>query len=425
MVKFNRFTLDNGLRVIVHEDNTTPMAVLNILYDVGARDEDPGQTGFAHLFEHLMFGGSVNIPNYDGPLQRVGGENNAFTSNDITNYYITLPSANLETAFWLESDRMLSLAFSKKSLEVQRNVVIEEFKQRYLNQPYGDVWLKLRPMVYKKHPYRWATIGKTIKHIEDAKIEDVKAFFKKHYNPQNAIMVVGGDVKTENIKAMAEKWFGPIPAGDKYVRNLPQEPAQNDERRETVTAKVPLNDVYIAFQMEGRLDDSYYAVELMSDILSRGNSSRLYRSLVKDKPLFSEVHAYITGSLDTGMFVLEGKPLEGVSIEQAEQALWQEVEKLKTEDVPADELTKVKNKTESTLVFSEMSLLDKAMNLAFYELMGDAGDFNHESERFLAVTAQQIKEHANLIFRKENSSTLVYLAQAVEASESELTELEN
>jgi zinc protease len=425
MVKFNRFTLDNGLRVIVHEDNTTPMAVLNILYDVGARDENPEQTGFAHLFEHLMFGGSINIPNYDGPLQRVGGENNAFTSNDITNYYITLPSANLETAFWLESDRMLSLAFSEKSLEVQRNVVIEEFKQRYLNQPYGDVWLKLRPMVYKKHPYRWATIGKTIKHIEDAKIEDVKAFFKKHYNPQNAIMVVGGDVKTEDIKAMAEKWFGPIPAGDKYVRNLPQEPAQNDERRETVTAKVPLNDVYIAFQMEGRVDESYYAVELMSDILSRGNSSRLYRSLVKDKPLFSEVHAYITGSLDTGMFVLEGKPLEGVSIEQAEQALWQEVEKLKTEDVPADELTKVKNKTESTLVFSEMSLLDKAMNLAFYELMGDAGDFNHESERFLAVTAQQIKAHANLIFRKENSSTLIYLAQAVEASESELTEIEN
>jgi zinc protease len=423
MVKFNRFTLDNGLRVIVHEDNTTPMAVLNILYDVGARDEDPGQTGFAHLFEHLMFGGSVNIPNYDGPLQRVGGENNAFTSNDITNYYITLPSANLETAFWLESDRMLSLAFSEKSLEVQRNVVIEEFKQRYLNQPYGDVWLKLRPMVYKKHPYRWATIGKTIKHIEDAKIEDVKAFFKKHYNPQNAIMVVGGDVKTEDIKAMAEKWFGPIPAGDRYVRNLPQEPAQNDERRETVTAKVPLNDVYIAFQMEGRLDDSYYAVELMSDILSRGNSSRLYRSLVKDKPLFSEVHAYITGSLDTGMFVLEGKPLEGVSIEQAEQALWQEVEKLKTEEVPADELTKVKNKTESTLVFSEMSLLDKAMNLAFYELMGDAANFNQESEKFLAVTAQQIKGYANTIFRKENSSTLVYLAQGIEVSE--LTEVEN
>jgi zinc protease len=414
MVKFNRFTLDNGLRVIVHEDSTTPMAVLNILYDVGARDEDPDQTGFAHLFEHLMFGGSVNIPNYDGPLQRVGGENNAFTSNDITNYYITLPSANIETAFWLESDRMLSLAFSEKSLEVQRNVVIEEFKQRYLNQPYGDVWLKLRPMVYKSHPYRWATIGKTIKHIEDAKIEDVKAFFKKHYNPQNAIMVVGGDVKTEDVKLLAEKWFGPIPAGEKYHRNLPQEAPQHEERRETVTAKVPLNDVYIAFQMEGRLDKSYYVVELMSDILSRGNSSRLHRSLIKDKQLFSEVHAYITGSLDKGMFVLEGKPLEHVTIEQAEQALWQEVEKLKNEEVPADELTKVKNKTESTMVFSEMSLLDKAMNLAHYELMGDANEYNHETERYLAVTPAQIKEQANKLFRKDNSSTLVYLAEKVE-----------
>jgi zinc protease len=414
MVKFNRFTLDNGLRVIVHEDSTTPMAVLNILYDVGARDENPEQTGFAHLFEHLMFGGSVNIPNYDGPLQRVGGENNAFTSNDITNYYITLPSANLETAFWLESDRMLSLAFSKKSLEVQRNVVIEEFKQRYLNQPYGDVWLKLRPLVYKEHPYRWATIGKTIKHIEDARIEDVKAFFKKHYNPQNAIMVVGGDVKTEDIKVLAEKWFGPIPAGEKYTRDLPVEPPQQEERRDTVTAKVPLNDVYIAFQMEGRLDDSFHVVELMSDILSRGNSSRLYKSLVKDKALFSEVHAYITESLDKGMFVMQGKPVKGVSTEQAEAALWQELEKLKSEEVPADELTKVKNKTESTMVFSEMSLLDKAMNLAFYELMGDADNFNHEAAKYLAVTPAAIKEQANKLFRKDNSSTLIYLAEKTE-----------
>jgi zinc protease len=399
MVKFNRFTLDNGLRVIVHEDNTTPMAVLNILYDVGARDEDPEQTGFAHLFEHLMFGGSVNIPSYDEPLQRVGGENNAFTSNDITNYYITLPSANIETAFWLESDRMLNLAFSEKSLEVQRNVVIEEFKQRYLNQPYGDVWLKLRPLVYKQHAYRWATIGKTIKHIEDAKIEDVKAFFKKHYNPQNAIMVVGGNITTEEVKKLSEKWFGPIPAGDKYTRNLPQEPEQHDERRETVTAKVPLNDVYIAFQMGARLDDDYYPVELLSDILSRGHSSRLYRSLVQDKQIFSEVHAYITGSLDKGMFVLEGKPLENVSIEQAEAAIWDELEKVKTIEIPADELTKVQNKTESTMVFSEMSLLDKAMNLASFELLGDAGLLNQETAK--------------------------YLAEKAEVSESEFSELEN
>ncbi len=410
MVKFNRFTLDNGLRVIVHEDHTTPMAVLNILYDVGARDEDPGQTGFAHLFEHLMFGGSVNIPDYDQPLQRVGGENNAFTSNDLTNYYITLPSANIETAFWLESDRMLSLAFSKKSLEVQRNVVIEEFKQRYLNQPYGDVWLKLRPMVYKKHPYQWATIGKEIKHIEDAKIEDVKAFFKKHYNPQNAIMVVGGDVKTEEVKKLAEKWFGTIPPGEKYHRNLPQEPEQHEERRLTVTAKVPLNDVYIVFLMGDRLDGTYYIAELMSDILSRGNSSRLYRNLVKEKQIFSEVHAYMTGSLDKGIFAFEGKPLENISIEAAEAAIWEEIERLKTEEVPADELTKVQNKTESTMIFSEMSLLDKAMNLAQFELLGDADLLNHETEKYLAVTAKQIKDLANKIFRKDNSSTLVYLA---------------
>src|ERR1700761_8060643 len=329
MVKFNRFTLDNGLRVIVHEDHTTPMAVLNILYDVGARDENPEQTGFAHLFEHLMFGGSINIPQYDEPLQRVGGENNAFTSNDITNYYITLPAANMETAFWLESDRMLSLAFSEKSLEVQRNVVIEEFKQRYLNQPYGDVWLRLRPLAYKTHPYQWATIGKEIKHIEDARIEDVKAFFKKHYNPQNAIMVVGGDITVEQVKQLSEKWFGPIPAGEKYVRNIPQEPEQHEARRETVTAKVPLNDIYIAFQMPGRLDEGYYEIDLVSDILSRGNSSRLYRTLVKDKQLFSEVHAYNMGSFDKGMFVIEGKPLENVSIETAEAAIWEELEKLK------------------------------------------------------------------------------------------------
>jgi predicted Zn-dependent peptidase len=414
MVKFNRFTLDNGLRVIVHEDHTTPMAVLNILYDVGARDEDPGQTGFAHLFEHLMFGGSVNIPQYDEPLQRVGGENNAFTSNDVTNYYITLPAANIETAFWLESDRMLSLAFSEKSLEVQRNVVIEEFKQRYLNQPYGDVWLRLRPLVYKKHPYQWATIGKEIKHIEDARIEDVKAFFKKHYNPQNAIMVVGGDISTEQVKQLAEKWFAPIPAGEKYHRNLPQEPEQQEERRETVTAKVPLNDVYIAFHMPGRLEEGYYEIDLVSDILSRGNSSRLHRTLVKDKQLFSEIHAYNMGSFDKGIFVIEGKPLENITIETAEAAVWEELEKLKQQLVPANELTKVKNKTESTMVFSEMSLLDKAMNLAQFELLGDADWLNKETEKYLAITSEQIQKQAQAIFRKDNASTLIYLAEKVD-----------
>ncbi len=411
MVSFERFTLANGLKVLVHEDPTTPMAVVNILYDVGARDEHPDQTGFAHLFEHLMFGGSVNIPSYDEPLQRVGGENNAFTSNDITNYYITLPSVNLETAFWLESDRMLSLAFSEKSLEVQRNVVCEEFKQRYLNQPYGDVWLKLRPMAYKQHPYQWATIGKSLDHIENANIEDVKAFFARHYNPSNAIMVVGGDVKLEEVKRLSEKWFGNIPAGEKLARLLPMEDDQTEERKETVEANVPLNAIYKVFHMPSRTEAGYYAADLISDILSRGNSSRLFRNLLKDQKLFSDINAYLTGSLDAGLFVVEGKPLPGISMEVAEAAIWKELERISTELVPEAELTKVKNKMESTMVFSEMSLLDKAMNLAYFELLGDADQLNSETQKYLDVSAEEIRAQAAHIFRKENSSTLYYLAK--------------
>ncbi len=411
MVSFERFTLANGLKVLVHEDPTTPMAVVNILYDVGARDEHPDQTGFAHLFEHLMFGGSVNIPTYDEPLQRVGGENNAFTSNDITNYYITLPSVNLETAFWLESDRMLSLAFSEKSLEVQRNVVCEEFKQRYLNQPYGDVWLKLRPMAYKQHPYQWSTIGKSLDHIENANIEDVKAFFNRHYNPANAIMVVGGDVKLEEVKRLSEKWFGNIPATEKLTRLLHMEDDQIEERRETVEANVPLNAIYKVFHMPARTESGYYPADLISDILSRGNSSRLFRNLLKDQKLFSDINAYLTGSLDAGLFVVEGKPLPGISMEEAEAAIWKELNRISTELVPEDELTKVKNKMESTMVFSEMSLLDKAMNLAYFELLGDAEQLNSETQKYLDVTAEEIRTQAAHIFRKENSSTLYYLAK--------------
>lgn len=409
MVDFNRFTLPNGLRVLVHEDDTTPMAVLNILYDVGARDEEQDRTGFAHLFEHLMFGGSINIPSYDEPLQRVGGENNAFTSNDITNYYITLPAVNLETAFWLESDRMLSLAFSEKSLETQRNVVCEEFKQRYLNQPYGDVWLKLRPLAYKKHPYQWATIGQDLKQIEDAKMEDVKAFFKKHYNPQNAIMVVGGNVKTEDVKALAEKWFAPIPSGNKYNRNLPQEPLQTEERKETVKADVPLNAIYMAFKMPARLDSEYQSFDLMSDILSQGQSSRLYNSLLKEQQLFSDIHAYVTSSIDEGLFVVEGKLVQGVTIEAAEASIWAELTKLTQHEVTEEEITKVKNKSESIMVFAEMSLLDKAMNLAYYELLGDAEGLNTEIDKYLAVTPQNILKAAKNTFVKEQCSTLYYL----------------
>jgi len=412
MIDFDRFTLSNGLKVLVHEDPTTPMAVLNILYDVGARDEEPGKTGFAHLFEHLMFGGSINIPSYDEPLQRVGGENNAFTSNDITNYYITLPATNLETAFWLESDRMLSLAFSEKSLDTQRNVVMEEFKQRYLNQPYGDVWLKLRPLAYQTHPYQWATIGQDLAQIENAKMEDVKAFFAKHYNPQNAIMVVGGNVKTADVKILAEKWFEPIPAGEKYHRNLPKELPQTAARSLTVKANVPLNAIYIAFKMPARTDNDYQVYDLMSDILSQGQSSRLYNSLLKEQQLFSDINAYITSSLDEGLFIVEGKLVAGVEMEVAEKAIWVELNQLCDSLVSENELTKVKNKSESIMAFSEMNLLDKAMNLAYYELLGDANGLNTEIEKYLTITAEQIKAAAKATFVKEKSSTLYYLTNA-------------
>lgn len=409
MIQFEKFKLKNNLTVIVHQDKSTPMACLNIIYDVGARDEDENKTGFAHLFEHLMFGGSINIPNYDEPLQLVGGENNAFTTNDITNYYCTVPSENLETAFWLESDRMLSLAFDKKSLEVQRSVVIEEFKQRYLNQPYGDVWLLLRPLIYKVHPYKWATIGKEIKHIEDATMEDVKAFFKEHYNPSNAVLVVAGDVEVEQVKQLAEKWFEPIDAGVKPKRNLPVEPPQTEYRSLTVERDIPINSIYRAYRMCARTDAEYHTIDLISDILSRGNSSRLYKNLIKDKQLFSDIHAYVMGDFDKGLFVISGKVNDGVSIDAAEAGIDAEIAKLQNELVAADELQKCKNKVESTVTYSEADVLNKATNLAISELLGDANLINLEIENYQKVTAEQIKEQANKILQKTNCSTLFYL----------------
>lgn len=408
MINFKRFKLDNGLTVLVHEDHNTAMAVVNILYKVGARDESPDQTGFAHLFEHLMFGGSVNIPSYDAPLQLVGGENNAFTSNDITNYYLTLSANNLETAFWLESDRMLSLAFSAKSLDVQRQVVIEEFKQRYLNQPYGDVWLKLRPLAYKEHPYRWATIGKEISHIEEAQMADVKEFFHKYYCPNNAVMVVAGDVNFADVKLLAQKWFGPIAAGATFERSLPVEPVQQEARREVLESDVPVDSIYIAFHGPDRLAEEYQTMDLISDILSRGTSSRLYRALVKEKPLFSEVNAYVMGSIDPNLFIVEGKPSKDVSLDEAEAALWLQLERIKEDLVGDEELQKVKNKIESTLLFSELSILDKAMNLAYYEAVSTADDYNLEVEKYLKVSAAEIQVVSRMLFNKDNSSTLIY-----------------
>jgi predicted Zn-dependent peptidase len=403
--------LENGLKVIVHRDMSTPIACVNILYNVGSRDEDPEQTGFAHLFEHLMFGGSVNIPNYDEPLQRVGGENNAYTTNDITNYYLTLPAENLETAFWLESDRMLSLAFSEKSLEVQRNVVIEEFKQRYLNQPYGDVWLLLRPMAYKVHPYRWDTIGKEISHIENARIEDVKSFFKRFYCPNNAIMVVAGNVDTEEVKHLSEKWFGPIPKGPENKRNLPAEPAQQEARTLTVERDVPADALYKAWHMCSRYDKAYYPTDLISDILSRGNSSRFHNSLIKEKKLFSDVNAYVMGDFDKGLFIVSGKLSKGVSMEEAEKAVELELQKIKEELVASDELQKVKNKMEASHVFGEVEVLNKASNLAISELLGDANMVNEEVEKYQSVTVEQIRSQARELFRPENCSTLYYKAK--------------
>ncbi|MGZ4034330.1 MAG: M16 family metallopeptidase [Bacteroidia bacterium] len=411
MIKYEKFQLENGLKVIVHQDKSTPIACINILYNVGARDENPEQTGFAHLFEHLMFGGSINIPSFDEPLQRVGGENNAFTTNDITNYYLTLPSENLETGFWLESDRMLSLAFSDKSLEVQRNVVIEEFKQRYLNQPYGDVWLLLRPMAYKVHPYKWDTIGKEISHIENAKMDDVKNFFNKFYCPNNAIMVVAGNVELEEVKMLSEKWFAPIPKGPDNKRNLPVEPLQTEARSLTVERDVPVDAIYKAYHMCARNDKEYYAVDLISDILSRGNSSRMHNALIKNKKLFSDLHAYVMGDFDKGLFVVSGKLSEGVSMEEAEKGIDEELQKMRSEFVTADELQKVKNKMEAAHVFGEIEVLNKATNLAISELLGDANMINKEVEKYLAVTAEQIKEQASIIFKAENCSTLYYKAK--------------
>ena len=355
-----------------------------------------------------MFGGSVNIPNYDEPLQRVGGENNAFTTNDITNYYLTLPSDNLETGFWIESDRMLSLAFSEKSLEVQRNVVIEEFKQRYLNQPYGDVWLLIRPLAYKVHPYKWDTIGKEISHIENAKMEDVKSFFKRFYTPENAIMVVAGNVEVENVKQLTEKWFGKIPMGENRKRNLPAEPKQTEERTMTVERDVPLDAIYKVYHMCSRDDKESYATDLLSDILSQGNSSRLHNELIKEKKLFSEIHAFVMGDFDKGLFVVSGKLTKGVTMETADASIIEVLEKFKNENVSDNELKKVKNKSEATHLFGEVEVLNKATNLAICELLGDADLINHETEKYLAVTTEEIKQQANLIFRKENCSTLYY-----------------
>jgi zinc protease len=411
VVNFSKFVLDNGLRVIIHPDESTPMVAVNVLYNVGARDESPDKTGLAHLFEHLMFGGSENIEDFDDPIQRAGGENNAFTNNDITNFYDIIPAQNLEVALWLESDRMLSLNFDEEVLEVQRKVVIEEFKESCLNRPYGDVWHHIADMAYKVHPYQWPTIGKIPKHVEEATLADVKDFYQKFYNPNNAILTLAGNVSLKEGRRLAEKWFGDIPRGINPVRRLPQEPPQKKLQQRINQAKVPVDALYLAFHSPGRSEADFYVSDILSDILGNGSSARLYRKLLKEKQVVNQIDCYVTGSMDPGLFIIEARPAEGVSLEEVEQHIWTELSLIRHELVSERELQKLKNKIESTLLFSEMSVLNKAMNLAFFELLGDADIINEEADMYHRITRDQVRDMARKIFTPENCCELYYKVQ--------------
>ncbi len=411
MVKFERFQLSNGLTVLVNEDRTTPLVAINILYPVGSRDEQPDKTGFAHLFEHLMFGGSVNIPSYDDPVQMVGGENNAGTSNDTTNYYLILPSDNIETGFWLESDRMLKLNFSEESLRVQQNVVIEEYNQRYLNQPYGDTWLLLRPLAYKVHPYRWPTIGERIEHIRDATLNDVESFFYSHYAPNNAIVALSGNINTDKAFSMVQKWFGDIEQRNIKPGNIPQEPVQNEARKLTVTRKVSYDALYKVWHMPGRHEKGYYVCDLITDLLSSGKSARLYQALVKEKKLFSEINAYITGDIDPGLLVVGGKVMAGISIDEANKAVEDMLHNLIDKPITNRELKKVQNKYEAHLLMGQISALNKAMDLSYFEMLGDANLLNQEIEKYCSITPADITNTAHDIFLETNCSSLFYMAE--------------
>jgi len=411
MINFQHFTLENGLRVWVHEDHSVPTATVNILYDVGSRDEQEDKTGFAHLFEHLMFGGSKHIAEYDRAAQQAGAINNAFTSPDITNYYLSLPTDNLETALWLESDRMLQLSFDPEVLEVQRKVVIEEFKQRYLNQPYGDVWLKLRPLAYKKHPYRWATIGKDLSHIEKATMDDVRHFYNTYYAPNNAVMVIGGNISFAKVKPLVEKWFGEIPPSDIPKRNLPKEPKQTAYRHQEVESNVPQDALYLTFHMCKKVHADYYPTDLLSDVLGRGKSSRLYQKLVKGKQLFSNRSAYVGCSFDEGLLTVAGRLNESVSTKTGEAAIWEVVNNLLKEGIEKEELNKVKTQAETTVVLSEMDVLNRCINLAQGAIIGDPNFANKEAERIRNVSVEQVLSVANEVLTESNLSALHYKTQ--------------
>ena len=410
MIHFTTHTLSNGLTLLVHEDPNTPLCTLNLLYDVGARDEESHRTGFAHLFEHLMFGGTQAAPSYDAVVDAMGGESNAFTNNDYTNYYLTIPSQHLERALWLEADRMRLLDFSQQRLDVQRQVVTEEYHQRYESQPYGDVWLLLRPLCYKTHPYRWNTIGATIRHVQEARLEHVEAFFYEHYRPNRCILAVAGNVKDSEVLSLTEKHFGTIAAGPQRTpRRLPQEQPQVEQRTLTVTRPVPNSALYMAFPMVARLHPDYYTYDVISDVLSNGNSSRLYLSLVKEQQLFTEINAYITGDADPGLFVVSGKLHDGVHAHQAQEAVWAELRRLTETPVPESELEKVKNKYEATFLFSQYKAADRALGLCYYQWLGHPEWANDEPLNYRRVSADDIQRVAAATFLPEKSSILEYL----------------
>ncbi len=408
MINFRKYILENGLRIVVHEDSSTPLVAMNIIYDVGSRDEDADMTGMAHLFEHLMFGGSVNVPEFDTPLQMAGAENNAFTNNDFTNYYLTIPANNLETGFWLESDRMLSLSFSEEVLDIQKKVVSEEFKQRYLNQPYGDLMLLLRPLAFKVHPYLWPTIGKDLSHIEKVSLAYVKDFFFGHYAPNNAILSVSGNVKSEEVIRLAKKWFGPINKREIPSRKLPAEPLQNEKRTLIVERDVPSNVLYLAWHVCPRMDENFSTLDVITDILAGGESGRLYSSLVRDRKLFTDINAYLTGEIDPGLLIINGKLMNGVSFDTAEEAIYGIIEELKKVPIPEVEMEKVRNKFEASMVFSNTSVQNKAMNLGFYELLGDADLINNEVTLYNRVVPGRIMEVASNSMSLSNCSSLLY-----------------
>lgn len=408
MIQFKKFKLDNGLTVIINEDFTTQLVAVDVLYKVGARDEESHRTGFAHLFEHLMFGGSKNIPEFDTPLQLASGTNNAFTTNDLTNYYDVLPVENIETALWLESDRMLQLDFSERSLNVQKNVVCEEFKEHYINRPYGDLWHKLRKVVYEKHPYQWPTIGLELSHIQNAQLKDVEQFFYTYYRPDNAILSISGGITTDKALQLAEKWFRDIPASGNHTKNIVQEPEQNAARFSEVKANVPVDVLYKVWKMPGRTEAGYYPINLLGDVLGNGESSRLFENLKKEKKLFTDVASYLSGSIDTGMFIISGKLADGVSYADAEKGIAEEVDRIMNEKVNDNELTRVKNTIEMDIAESYTGNLQKAQGLAICEMLEDADLINTEMERFINVSTDDILNAAQQILQPEKCSTLYY-----------------